>query len=161
VRGRGLAVEQAGRREQHGAVADGAEPLHAPRLSREPGEHGAIFCGGFPADSACDQERVRAADVDITALGDELEPARHRERPGARRDELRDIGRQPRAAVLGQPARRARKDLERPRYVEHLRLREAEHHDPVGPAGRPRASLELHGRHHSGPARPRRQYGRK
>jgi hypothetical protein len=37
--------------------------------------------------------------------------------------------------MLAQPPRRAREDLERPRDVEDLRVREADHHDAVRAAG--------------------------
>ena len=114
----------------------------------------------LPADAARDQQRVRVPGVRVAARGDEREPVRHRDRAGTRRDELGDVGRHARAAVLGEPARGAREHLERPGDVEDLRLREAEHHDAVRFRAGFRSAVGFHGSQVSGAGRVAAEYGR-
>ncbi len=147
VRRRGPAVEETGRREQHRAVADGAEARDALRLHGQPVEHRAVLHGRLPADAAGDQQRVRVTDVGVAARRNELEAVRHRDRAGARGDEFRAVGGGAPAAMFGEPARGAREHLERPGDVQHLGLRETQHDDAVRPWAGSRAAILGHESH--------------
>jgi hypothetical protein len=145
VRRGGAPLEEASRRKQHCAIADRAEALDAARLRREPGEQGRVRDRRFPADAARGQERVGVVHVSKAAGRDEPKAIRHRDGAGARGNKFRRVGRNARATVLGEPARRAREHLQRPGDVEDLRLRETEHHDAMCSAARFRACGSFHG----------------
>ena len=91
VRGGAAAVEQAGRGEQEGARADGADALRARSRGPHPGDEPRVLGGGVHAKAAGDEQRVdRPLAAIDRAVGVEGH-ARRRQRPRPHRDDLHRV----------------------------------------------------------------------